>query len=319
MDLPSELREAIENTVSGRSPAELKKAVSAISDRYRNDSGKGKKLVTANSDADVYAVFRFPATFGAVYDALGYTLELYEGSSIKSVIDVGAGSGAATWACDMRLDLSSVRCLEREPSMRRTGEKLLEVSSSLNNKVAYENFDLLKDVIAGKADLVMSSYVLNELEIDAAVSSAVKMWEATEGLMLIIEPGTPAGFAVIRRIREEILKLGGHIVAPCPHEGACRLAADDWCHFTCRVQRSKLHKLVKEGDVPYEDEKYAYAAFSRTPSKKASMRVLRHPYITKGQIELQVCTEGENKAVTVRKRDGELFKKARKCKQGDSL
>ena len=41
MDLPIELREAIENTVSGRTPAELKKAVSAISDRYRNDSGKG--------------------------------------------------------------------------------------------------------------------------------------------------------------------------------------------------------------------------------------------------------------------------------------
>ncbi len=318
MDLPIELREAIENTVSGRTPAELKKAVSAISDRYRNDSGKGKKLVAVSSDADVYAVFRFPATFAAAYDSLSYALEFYDGD-IKTVIDVGAGSGAATWASYMKLSPSGIRCLEREPSMRKTGEKLLDAAPSLKEIVTYENFDLLKDDISGKADLVMSSYVLNELEIDAAVKSAVKMWEATEGLMLIIEPGTPAGFAVIRRIREEILKLGGNIVAPCPHEGECRIAADDWCHFTCRVQRSKLHKLVKEGDAPYEDEKYAYIAFSRTPAKKASMRVLRHPYITKGQIELQVCTEGENKAVTVRKRDGELFKKARKCKQGDSL
>ena len=133
--------------------------------------------MAVSSDADVYAVFRFPATFAAAYDSLSYALEFYDGD-IKTVIDVGAGSGAATWASYMKLSPSGIRCLEREPSMRKTGEKLLDAAPSLKEIVTYENFDLLKDDISGKADLVMSSYVLNELEIDAAVKSAVKMWEA---------------------------------------------------------------------------------------------------------------------------------------------
>ena len=137
--------------------------------------------------------------------------------------------------------------------------------------------------------------------------------------MVIIEPGTPSGYSVISKIREQVLKTGGHIIAPCPHEGDCRLAEDDWCHFTCRVQRSRLHKLLKDADVPYEDEKYSYIAFAKEDTGRASCRVLRHPEINKGFIKLSVCTADENSEITITKKDKELYKQARKSKQGDSL
>lgn len=112
---------------------------------------------------------------------------------------------------------------------------------------------------------------------------------------------------------------GAYLAAPCAHTGPCRLAGDDWCHFSARIARSRLHRLLKEGDVPYEDEKYAYLAFSKTPVQPAAARILRHPKAAKGQITLSLCCPDANRELTVRKRDGDAFKAARKAGWGDAF
>ena len=203
--------------------------------------------------------------------------------------------------------------------MISVGQRLLKADGDLSAKARYESFDLLKDEIGEHSDLLLSSYVLNEMDDRDVVTAVRKMWEAADKLLVIVEPGTPAGFNVIKRVRETLISLGGLLVAPCPHDGICRIAEDDWCHFTCRVPRSRLHKTIKDASVPYEDEKYCYIAFSRKKCERASMRVLRHPYISKGQVDLSLCTETENKEMTVRKRDGDLYKRAKRSKQGDAL
>ena len=68
---------------------------------------------------------------------------------------------------------------------------------------------------------------------------------------------------------------------------------DDWCHFTCRVPRSQLHKLLKQGDAPYEDEKFAYLALAKSETNKPEARILRHPKIAKGRITLELCGRGK--------------------------
>ncbi len=318
MDLPSELKSAVESLVESKSVDELKAATKLITAKYKNESGKGRKLVTDRLDAEVYSVYRMPATFGACYDALSYVKELYE-EEIDSVTDVGAGSGAASWACDMIFSPSKIICLEREEQMRTLGQKLMECDDSVFSKTSWIGFDITKDEILDKSDLIIASYMFNELDTPDVKRCIMKLWDKTEKVMVIVEPGTPKGFSVIKTIRDLVISEGGHIIAPCTHEDLCRLTDDDWCHFTCRVQRSRLHKLIKEADVPYEDEKYSYICFSKKQCKRAKMRVLRHPYITKGQIEVTLCTDSGNTKMNIRKRDGELYKKARKCKQGDSL
>ena len=318
MDLPIELKNAVESLVENKSMSELKAASKIITDKYKNESGKGKKLVTDKLDAEVYSVYRMPATFGACYDALSYVSELFD-ESIDSVIDVGAGSGAASWASDNIFGPSKITCLERESSMRDLGKKLMECDPSILHKTTWLSFDITKDIPADNADMIISSYMFNELDPEDIRSSVLKLWDKTDKLLVIVETGTPRGFSVIKTIRDILIEQGGFLVAPCTHDSPCRLASDDWCHFTCRVQRSKLHKIIKDGDAPYEDEKYSYIAFSRKPCKRADMRVLRHPYITKGQVDVTLCTETENTNTTFRKRDGDLYKKAKKSKQGDSL
>ena len=93
----------------------------------------------------------------------------------------------------------------------------------------------------------------------------------------------------------------------------------DWCHFAVRVQRTKLHKQLKGGDAPYEDEKFCYLALMKTPpAEPCAARVLRHPLIAPGKITLTLCEAGEKKIRTVTKKDP-LWKRARKIGAGDGL
>ena len=96
------------------------------------------------------------------------------------------------------------------------------------------------------------------------------MWQKTGDTLLVVEPGTPAGYARIIALRERLIALGAHVAAPCPHDDKCPLAAPDWCHFTQRLQRSRAHKQVKGAELPYEDEKFAYVALTRTPIDETS-------------------------------------------------
>ncbi|MBR3056858.1 MAG: rRNA methyltransferase [Clostridiales bacterium] len=322
MDLPLSLRTAIEDSLSGEKPELLKKLSRQMTERYKNESGQGRVLVSQNLEARVYSAVRMPATYGAVCDALSYVQELIgtDGSNpVRTVFDIGAGSGAATWAAESVFSPQHITCLEREAAMRKVGADLMSEDPELQEKTEWSAFDLEKDALPGKADLVLSSYVLNELVPAARELAVRKFWEAADKLLVIVEPGTKEGFAVVREVRNQLLALGANLVAPCPHTDACRLDKDDWCHFSCRVARSRLHKQLKDADVPYEDEKYAYIAFSREPVARAEARVLRHPVISKGQVELSLCTRNANKTTVIRKRDGVAFKAAKKAKMGDAL
>src|SRR5258708_36571094 len=92
------------------------------------------------------------------------------------------------------------------------------------------------------------------------------MWEKTRDSLLIVEPGTPAGYARIIALRQQLIASGAHVAAPCPHDGNCPLTAPDWGHFTQRLPPSRAHKQLKSADLPYEDEKFSYVALTRAPA-----------------------------------------------------
>jgi len=70
-------------------------------------------------------------------------------------------------------------------------------------------------------------------------------------MLLIVEPGTPAGYKNITEARRVLVESGAHIAAPCTHENTCPMEGNDWCHFTCRISRSRLHRLMKGGEAPF--------------------------------------------------------------------
>ena len=315
MECPLPLRAAIEKQIEKAGAFGLRQEVKALSRRYQEESGQGKRLVSTDRQTLAYAAVRMPATFGAVCAALAQVLPLL-GKEPYTLLDVGAGTGAAVWAADALLELKEITCLEREPAMARLGQTLMKAGSEPLQSARWLAGDLTGDPPLPSAQLVSASYVLNEISPENRPAALSRLWQATQRLLLLVEPGTPEGFCQLQAARDLLLGEGAFLLAPCPHAGPCPLPDGDWCHFACRVARSRLHRQLKEGEAPFEDEKFCYLAFGREPGDRAAARVLRHPQVESGKITLRLCTRGGLAVQSVRKRDGALFKLARKASCG---
>ena len=317
MELPILLKEKLEQEIDEIELKKLKQSAQNISEKYRDKSSNkmSTRLIASREDAVAYAVSRMPATYGAVCFALKHSLEMMPYAEITSLLDVGAGTGTATWAVNELLKIESNICVENEDYMLNLGKKLMK--NEIDN-VQWIKKNIITDNIEGKADLVISSYVLNEIKAENRNQILEKLWNLTEKLLLIIEPGTPEGYNQIKEIRDYFIKKSANIVAPCAHEKECKISENDWCAFSCRVARTKVHKLLKDGEAPYE-EKFSYIAVSKMKTDKKD-RILRHPKIENGRITLKLCTtEGDIEEKTITKKEKEKFKIAKKLNNGDIL
>lgn len=312
MDFPAELRYTVEEMASSEDIKMLAAAAEGLSLRYRNEGGSGKSLLNGHLDALAYAAVRMPATFGAVSRALELTLECFDGE-ISSVLDVGAGTGAASIAAGLLTGCENFTCIERDSNMTELGKRLTELCGI---RAEWTRGDVSEADKAPRAGLVISSYCLNELEPRKRSSVIKTLWERTEKLLVIVEPGTPEGFSQIKEARKQLISLGAETAAPCTHTGECPIPKGDWCHFTCRVARSKLHKRLKDGEAPYEDEKFCFIAAAKQPCKPCGARILRHPVIEKGRVTLRLCESSGISDCTVTAKSP-LFKAARKSSAGD--
>ncbi len=317
MELPIEFKNVTESLTTHIPLKKLISAANTISERYRNGSGAGKSLITNETEAAAYAVMRMPGTIGASGSAMQYAAEKIS-EEIYTMLDVGAGTGACCWAAaEVFPDIEKITCLERENAMLSFGKKLMS-EGDFPIECNWLDCDITCN-FNQKADLVTASYVMNELTAENRHKLTAALWNATEKLLIIIEPGTPVGFANIKAIRQQLIDSGAIIVAPCPHNQKCQLSDDDWCHFTARVSRTKLHKQLKGGEVPYEDEKFTYIAAAKINAEPCKARILRHPKIESGKITLKLCSSEGIAERMVTKKDGPLFKKARKSDCGDEF
>lgn len=314
MEFPAELRGEVERLLSEENTDNLARAAEGISARYRENNGSGKRLVSSRRDILAYSAVRMPATFGAVSRSLELALECFPDDGFSTVLDIGAGTGAATHAAALAADCGEFTCIEREPEMIAVGKQLTEFCGV---PAVWKQGDITSG-FDESAELVMCSYCLNELTESARRKAVERLWNSTQRLLLIVEPGTPEGYSRILSAREQLIGLGARIAAPCPQESGCPLEKGDWCHFTVRVARSRLHKQLKGGDVPYEDEKFCFLAASREETTPCAARVLRHPRIDSGRITLRLCTPGGIEERMVTKKSPQ-FKAARKSDAGDSF
>ena len=316
MDIPEGLKDSINKLLSENKSSNIIENAQIISSRYRKNDGKGKRLLTNELEAVSYVISRMPATYAAVYSAFKQILANYN-EKMTSLLDVGAGTGAGTWAVNEIENMSQITCLEIEKSMSNIGKKIMK-NTALDN-VQWKSYNILQDEIAEKADIVLTSYMINELPEQKRENAVLKLWQATNKLMVVIEPGTPEGFKNILNIRNLIKEQGGYIVAPCCCNGECPIKENDWCAFYARVARSSIHRQAKGGNLGYEDEKFSYIAFSKTPVEITGERILRHPQINSGFVKVKLCTAEGIQEKTYSKKDGEIYKKIKKLDAGEKI
>lgn len=310
MIFPEIIREETQKLCSSENTNTLVEISRRISEDYRSD--KANRTICGKREILVYAAARMPATFGAVSRAIELSLPCFSGE-IRSMADYGAGTGAGIISAATLCECEELFAYEKEPEMLKLGSHFCEL---LDISVNWEQFDFSKDFPKRKTDLAVCAYCLNELSENIREKSLTALAENAERL-IIVEPGTPFYFLQMKKIRASLIEKGFSIAAPCPHNEECPLPDNDWCHFSERIQRSALHKRLKGGDAPYEDEKFCFIAAQKNPIPDKA-RIIRKPIIQSGKITLSLCTENgiENRVVT---KSNPHFKQARKADTGDSF
>lgn len=320
MELPAALRQAVDQALAGVPLAELAPAAEKLSIRYRAERRDGRRHVEDDRAAQAYLATRLPATYAAIQASLAALAGIKPDFQPRSLLDVGAGPGTALWAVAERWPgLEAALLIEESPVMRRWGERL--AAASPVPRVAWQDVDIRRGLPeSGRSDLVTLAYVLDELEPGQRAGLIEQLWGATGEILLLVEPGTSAGWQRILAARAQLLAAGAAMVAPCPHADACPLQPPDWCHFARRVARSRAHRQAKAAEVPWEDEKFIYLAVARQPAVRPDARVIGPPRAGKGHVRLKLClASGKAEERVVSRREGGVYKQARGAGWGDAI
>jgi ribosomal protein RSM22 (predicted rRNA methylase) len=261
-----------------------------------------------------------PATYAAVTASLNALREITPDFAPKNLLDVGAGPGTATWAAaEAFSSLQDFALLDTNDALRALALDFFRDSPRLH-AIRYERGEARAALAkAEAADLVVASYMIGEIGDAERKALAELMWVKTRDTLLVIEPGTPAGYARILALRAQLIASGAHVAAPCPHNDTCPLTAPDWCHFTQRLPRSRVHKQLKSAELPYEDEKFAYVALTRAPVAQRTARVLAQPDVSKVEVTAKLCTVGGMVIARVPRRAKTDYAAARRWRWGDAV
>ena len=317
------LRTALDRVI--RPTPGLADDVEALSAAYRAGTPpmRARGFVHDERTAAAYAAARMPATFAALGRALLEGALAMPGGPPRSLLDVGAGTGAASWAAGaIWPGLETVTLIDREPAMLLLGRRLAAAGEG-EGPLARADWRLGTAGIAGPdlpvADLVVAGYVLGEVDDPSRARLVETAWAAARGALVLVEPGSPAGFARILAARESLMAAGAAIVAPCPGNVPCPVRGPAWCHFLTRLDRSPLQRRAKGADRSWEDEPFSYVVASRAAGRPAPRVVLGRPRHRPGRVELRVCTLDGLAEPTISRRHGPAWHVARDLEWGDRV
>lgn len=319
-ELPPALRGALDHALDGVPRKGLAERAARTSEAYR--AGRPSSgVIREADDALAYALTRLPATYAACAAALAQAARMAPDFAPRSLLDAGVGTAAASWAAlEVWPGIGAATWLDASPPFLALAARLAAGGPAALRAADARRADLTAPGPWPRADLVIASYALAEIAPDKQISVIAELWASCDGVLALVEPGTPAGYARILAARSALIKAGATVLAPCPHEAACPLMGEDWCHFSVRLPRSRDHRLAKGADAPFEDERFSYLIAARpgmiiSPHRP---RILAPPRVGKPGIALKLCgVDGAVEQRLIPKRDKLAYALARRLGWGD--
>ena len=237
----------------------------AASDQFN----KNFQVVYSPEVSLAFLAHRFGASYGAHLRVLTELKKRIPGFSPKTVVDYGAGHGVGGLVVNRIWGESLITFVEPSANMSRIGKYMTSDMKGTWQTALH----------SGVFDLVLVSYVLLEMRTQDQRDTLIRdLWRKLDinGVLVVIEKGTPSGFRLIHRVREIFLELSAkspnfHFVAPCPHESVCPLALTgrDWCHFSQPVERIP-HEVFSKGakSQSIDHEKFSYLVIRKGPGPR---------------------------------------------------
>jgi ribosomal protein RSM22 (predicted rRNA methylase) len=212
------------------------------------------------------------------------------------VLDWGCGTGAAARSWLERFGaqgLSDLHLVDRsQVAARFAAEQLRPLAGKAR----------LHAEAPESCDLLLVSHVLDEAGDSGRAELAALCAKARSVVWL--EPGTRSAARALVEQRE-LLRAEFELVAPCPHRGACGLAAAgreaDWCHHFAKppafVFRDAFwNRAARELEIdlralPYSFLALARAALAPPAPPEGLVRALGRPRFLRGRARLDLCSE----------------------------
>lgn len=302
--------------------SQLKAAVLRLGEKY--SQSRGGELVGL-SEHVAYVICRMAATFAADRRALQHMKKILPDFAPKSVLDIGCGPGGALFAAiEAFPSIEKGTGLDRSSDFARLFNILFSQSFAPKIPCTITQSNLSQNILwKDSVDLAIASYSLGELS-ETSRASWIKEAKEKSRVLLIVEPGTPAGYTRLMECRKLAIQLNGTIIAPCTHMQACpHEGTKRWCHESVRLFRTALHRRMKEGSLGYEDEKFCYLAVVFDRSILLTIppyRIVHVPQHRHGHSNFVVCSkEGKIEKIIFSKKHQGSYREAREAEWGDSV
>uniref|UniRef100_A0A7S0TDT7 Methyltransferase domain-containing protein n=1 Tax=Pseudo-nitzschia delicatissima TaxID=44447 RepID=A0A7S0TDT7_9STRA len=221
---------------------------------------------------------------------LGGKIDEQSGQYVKHwqptrILDFGIGCGSASAAAVDLFGSSDsaiewIHGIDPSQTMRECSQKLIEEMTRDTSvpppRITFSNsLTPSQDESEGSFDLALLVYTASDLpDISSCLAAAAMAFERLKpnGVLVMIEPGTPDGFNSTRAIRNMLLDCCPphdpefewedrcHIVAPCTHNGSCPMERHKKNFFKKKPIGKLGHDLPQElnesGDSDNEEGEY---------------------------------------------------------------
>ena len=216
--VPSALRRAIEEETKAQPAELLLRGASELGRNYRDPAlGLSPKIVS-DMQRLAYLVTRIPAIFQVNQTVDSELRHLCPDLAIASLLDLGCGPGTATLAAMQTFEqLNDATLVDRDAEWLKVGRRLID---SIDPHFAFRSRFAVVDLLApselGAHDLVVISYALGELSPSRTLAVVDWAWSLARRAIVMIEPGTPHGFATILAARDVLIGAGAVSWRPVP-------------------------------------------------------------------------------------------------------
>lgn len=324
-NIPPHIIEAVAGLLAN-DPVAIQKHAERLHERYQQRK-KDKLYLTSFFDALAYMALRVPATYAQVSGALSAVQEVVPLWKPTTLLDIGSGPGTGVWAAT-RLwpSIKHAVCMDTNKDLLDIGRR---VSTSLPTHISWQRQDITRGLPTDSTyDLVLLANVLNELSMNQAEKVIGQAFNLCKGIMVIIEPGTEFGNALVQSFAKKFSKTG---LLVAPYINNTYIASDEyWIHFSQRFIRPEFQRRIRqamrndtEAASDWEEAKYSYVAICRDTksfvSPSAWGRTIGPVKVQKGFLEVTVMTESGIFQVKILKRNKKQYSFAKKLSWGSII
>ena len=343
--LPDDARIVLENfdrivqsvrPMNSKQLAKLPKDIRELSHKLTDDR-ESRRVGYMNATEELSAYVRYFTWWNLVRLTRVFSNIPAEQFNLKDedvCLDIGSGPltvVSALWLSrpELRSKKLTFYCMDISASTMALGEDIymsIAAQSQPKESTAPAHWNIVRvkgeigTPIRKKAKFISCANMFNELyqkekqdpeKIAKAQFDQLKAYAQPDPVFFIAEPGSPVASHFISLMRQNMLKEGLKMVAPCPHQDTCAMSGlharyggtAKWCNYSFSTEQAPLRllKLSEEAGIPKDRAviSFIFANNAENITNNFSIRVSSEPIWLPGNRQGFYCCSSKGLVLAV--------------------